>query len=268
MNLSVVIFNYNYHRFLNKLFDSLSYAFNHKQINIFFCDDGSSDDSLSFVYNYIEKYDICNLIIIKVSNVEDKREYPSGGQLEGIKKIIDNHNADLYDYISFIDSDDWFDTFSVENILDEINHNNFKIYLNDLRDAKSYTDLPFEKQPTKRKISNTIHKIWPTIVPTSGIVIQKEILIENIDKLINSDRCFCDVWLDSRINMLAINYKDNVKYTNIIVYRYMHGENDSLKFDLKRKLQKQIQASKYFNYIVKVKLEFNIRKKILEIIHG
>lgn len=265
MKLSIVIFNYNYHRFLGKLFESLNYAFNHKEINIFFCDDGSSDDSLKFVSNYIKEKYINNLTIVKISSVNYKRKYPSGGQLEGIKKIVENNDINLHDYIAFIDSDDWFEINSIKNILDEIN-NSYKIYLNDLRDSVSYDNLPSKKRAIKRDINKQESKIWPTIVPTSGIVIKKQILIENIEKITNQSKEFCDVWLDSRINMLALNYKNSVKYTDIVVYRYMHGSNDSLKFDLKRTVQKQLQASKYFNYIVKVKLKFNLRKKILEII--
>jgi len=268
MTLSIVIFNYNYHRFLDKLFDSLTYALNHKQINIFFCDDGSSDDSLNFVSNYIEEKNIDNLTIIEVSNMNDKRIYPSGGQLEGIKKLVENDDVNLNDYIAFIDSDDWFDVGSVKSILDEINNNSYLIYLNDLRDSVSYNNLPSEKQAIKRYVNKQESKIWATIVPTSGIVIKKQILIENIESITNQGKEFCDVWLDSRINMLALNYKNSVKYTDIVAYRYMHGSNDSLKFDLKRTVQKQLQASKYFNYIVKVKLKFNLRKKILEIIGG
>lgn len=268
MKLSIVIFNYNYHRFLNKLFDSLSYAINHKEINIFFCDDGSSDDSLNFVNKFVEENKINNLSVVKISNIEDKREYPSGGQLDGIKKLVENNYTNLNEYIAFMDSDDWFDVDSVKDILTEINHNNYDICLNDLRDSTSYDNLPSEKQAIKRYVNKQQSKIWGTIVPTSGIVIKKQILIDNIEKITNQDKEFYDVWLDSRINMLALNYKNSVKYTDIVAYRYMHGSNDSLKFDLKRTIQKQLQASKYFNYVVKVKLKFNLRKKILEMIHG
>jgi hypothetical protein len=268
MTLSIVIFNYNYHRFLDKLFDSLSYALNHKQVNIFFCDDGSSDDSLKFVSNYIKEKNINNLTVVKVSGVNYKRKHPSGGQLEGIKKLVENNDINLNNYIAFIDSDDWFDVNSIKSILDEINNYSYEIYLNDLRDSVSYDNLPSEKQVIKRYVNKQQSKIWATIVPTSGIVIKKQILIDNMEKITNQNEKFCDVWLDSRINMLALNYKNSVKYTDIVAYRYMHGSNDSLKFDLKRTMQKQLQASKYFNYIVKVKLKFNFRKKILEIIGG
>jgi len=268
MKLSIVIFNYNYKRFLGQLFISLEYAFNNDNINIFFCDDGSSDDSLGFVNSYIHTNNINNLTIIEVSPIELKRKYPSFGQLEGIKKVIDSYNKELNDYIVFIDSDDWFGENSIKNIYNEVNKTKCKIYFNDLRDAESYHKLPKEKQMIKRKVHQINTKIWPTIVPTSGIVINKQLLIDNLDKIINFDKKFSDVWLDSRINMLALNFIEKVKYTDIVIYRLIHGSNDSLQFNLKRTIKKQLQASKYFNLIVNKKLKFNIRKKILEIIHG
>jgi hypothetical protein len=267
MTLTIIIFNYNYLRFLDKLFDSLKSSFNHPEINIFFCDDGSCDGSYEFVSKYIRTNLINNLKIIKVSSSDIKRKNPSFGQIEGVKLVMSEHNDLVNDYVCLIDSDDWIADGSIAGILKEVKNTRLHLYLNDLRDTNSYGDLNVRKRILQRKIYSINTKIWPTIVPTSGIVISRNFLKDNFDKLTNLNDCFSDVWLDSRINILGMNYKSSVKYTDILIYRLIHGNNDSLNFNLKRTLKKQVQVSQYFNYAVSTNLKMNLRKRFLEFIH-
>ncbi len=268
MGITLIIFNYNYERFLPKLFNSIKESFNSNNINIFFCDDLSTDNSLKIVNEFIKKNNINNMVIVPNVNKLKNRRYSSFGQIEGIQNVIDNYSTKIKDYIVFIDSDDWVEENFFEKLLIEIsnNINGHELFFNDLRDSYCYENTPILKQTIKRPVTKIKNKIWPTIVPTSGIVIKKDLLLKYHEKLLVKNKFFSDVWIDSRINMLAINLIDKVKYTDIVVYRYMHGSNDSLNFNLKRTIGKQIQASKYFDYIVDKKLKFNFRKFFLETI--
>lgn len=263
MKLTLIIFNYNYCRFLPKLFSSLKHAINNEKINIFFCDDGSKDESVDFVNQYIAENKINNMKIVQVTPAGNRRSHPAYGQMEATDMVLTQYSDELNDYIAFLDSDDWFSETATAEILKEINSTHLKCYFNDLRNTASYDILPAQKQTIKRNIIDIKTKIWPTIVPTSGIVIEKNTLINSKEKLLNKDIRFCDVWLDSRINLFALNFQNEIKYTNIIAYRYIHGSNDSLDFNFKRKIYKQIQASRYYDYIVSKNFRFNTRKSCL-----
>ena len=112
----------------------------------------------------------------------------------------------------------------------------------------------------KRRLGELETDIWPTISPTSSIVVSKYFLESNRSDLIDFNIEWRDIWLDARINMLAMNLSDErVLYSDISVYRRIHGQNDSLNKTITRVLTKQVQATRYLKKNLRRRRGMNLR---------
>ncbi|MFN1514400.1 glycosyltransferase [Vibrio owensii] len=258
---NIVIFNKNYSRYLEELFDSLSNnkVFNDNSVKIYFCDDASSDDSLLFVNDYKSRYSISNLSIIQTRKTPFVRKHFSHGQIEGLKLVFENSCEYEQSYFFLLDSDDLYSSTYVSSVRKEIERNSPNLLLCNTQDFN--TETTFEQKKIKRKISAR-PGIWPTVVLTSAIVISYDFIRNNREAIF--DFSYSDVWLDSRLNILGLNDYKKVVYLNPVMFRRIHSSNDSKKMNLKRKIIKQIEATEYFNKYVNVETRFNLRRYFLE----
>ncbi|PTP00081.1 hypothetical protein CWO17_17880 [Vibrio sp. 10N.286.45.A3] len=262
MKIAIVIFNWNYGKFLEVLLDKMQFFYNDKSYTVHVCDDGSSDNSLEICEKYISEKKIRNITIHKKNKVNKGRSKPYLGQLENLENIYRNGSLDRCDYIWLMDADDYMDSqfFGID----------FKRSLCGLDVAFTKVINKDENSESvmniKRKANSDI-SIWPTISVTSSIIIAKHFLDSHCHLIFNYNKIYDDVWLDSRINMIASKIKNSkVSYIDFNVYRVIHSSNDSARMPLTRRLEKQIKSNNYFTLVCSNKKPFNIRTKILDIL--
>ena len=264
--LTIIIFNKDYARFLDKLFEGILFCNNRPDINVFFLDDGSSDNSNekakelgSFIKNFY---------YIQLTPKGNKRPIPSLGQLKGLQYILKNYQDKLNEYIQFLDSDDWLSNNFFYNINSLLSSLKYQLIFHTMVNAIGKDEPPQNSiYPIKRKIGQFKSRIWPTIMPTSSILLSKKFLKENEDAILDQDPLFYDVWLDSRINILAMNISSNlVYYSSIFVYRRLHENNDSFKGGFKRKILKQKRTASYMDKYLRKNMLFNLRTFLLKVI--
>jgi len=250
---SIIIFNYNYEKFLGKAINSCSSVFNNTEFNIFFLDDGSSDNSIQFIKNFVKDNSIYNIHIIENRKFNaPKREFPSHGQLTGLGKVFNDKFEMLGNYIFFLDADDYF-KFNIKAFSDDNLSMNFYdvIYLKvvDFIVSKRL----FKQQKIKRYADSGSKEMWPSIVPTSGIILKKSFITNNYENIFNLNPRFSDIWLDARINILSLGEELEIKYSNEKCVRLIHNDNDSLKGGLIRAFLKQLIALSYRDSIMHLK---------------
>lgn len=259
--LNIVVFNWNYSKFLKKLLSEIQAITNHPEIRILICDDGSTDCSLDIVRNFISEFNTKNVFIFESKNLNLGRKKPYQGQLESLNKVMDSKFFSTSDHYWLMDADDYY-YFSTLNtkFLDTIKEK--KICFTKI---KNITNDGIESDMIIKRPIFENNTLFPSISVTSSIIVSGEFLLSN-KKYIFDDR-FDDVWLDSRLNMLAcLLKKEEVKYIDKYIFRLIHNSNDSSKMPFSRILKKQISAHDYFRFIHNNKFMLNPRMCFLTIL--
>ncbi|HCM1316280.1 hypothetical protein [Vibrio parahaemolyticus] len=256
--LNIVVFNWNYSEFLNNLLREMQVIFNNSQYRVFICDDGSTDDSLEIIDDVISKFCVGNVIVLKRENPNFGRKKPYQGQLESLRKVIDSEYFSKAEHYWLMDADDYCNFSSLpDGFVEKVRAKKVSFTkVKNINQSGIEDDLLI-----KRSVLDS-RSLFPTISVTSSIIASGTFLLENRE-LIYAEG-FDDVWLDSRLNMLACLLKrDEVEYLDEVVYRLIHGANDSAKMSLLRMLDKQISAHDYFRFIHGNKLMINPRMLLL-----
>ncbi|EOI6603617.1 glycosyltransferase [Vibrio parahaemolyticus] len=264
MNL-IVVFNYNYSQFFEKLFESfvLNNVVNNKNFKIVLCDDGSSDESLNVANDIKIHHSISNLDIISVRPYNSSsRSIRSFGQIEALMKVEKEYLGDLSssDLIFLTDADDFYPEDYFTSVVKAVPLSHASGYMASVENVS-----PLGEFLSRKEIVRPIGKnrgIWPTITCTSGITVTKEFFYTNRDALLDINPIFSDVWLDSRICMIA-NSRANFRYLDNKFFRVIHGANDSTTSNYKRKLLKQVQAARFY---MKCSNSLGIRVRLLHLI--
>lgn len=111
--ISVIIPVYNAEKFLNKCLDSVINQ-TYKNIELLVINDGSKDSSLKIINEYKEKYD-------KIIKVIDQKNQGEGKARNNGLKIATG------DFITFLDSDDWYKEDYLEILHKEIGKNDIVV---------------------------------------------------------------------------------------------------------------------------------------------
>ncbi|CAH1597096.1 Family 2 glycosyltransferase [Vibrio owensii] len=259
--LNIVVFNWNYSEFLGKLLSEMQVIFNNSQYRIVICDDGSTDNSLELVDAVISKFDIKNITIFKSKEANFGREKPYQGQLESLNKVMESDFFSLSEHYWFMDADDYciFSDLSNDFIERVVTKKVCFTRVKNITREGIETDKLIKRSVVESK------NLFPSISVTSSIIASGAFLSEYKDKIFHND--FDDVWLDARINMLAclLEIRD-VAYVDEVVFRLIHGSNDSGKMSTIRMLRKQISAHDYFRFINNNKFMINPRMLILTVL--
>lgn len=240
--INIIVFNWNYSCFLKKLLTEMKPIYNDAYFRILICDDGSTDDSLKIIHEYVSK-GINNIVVFEMSELNYGRKMPYMGQIESLAKVMASDYFSSSDYYWLMDADDYFD-FSM--ISAEFKRKIESSVVN-FTQVKNVSENDTYNANIKRKVfSNS--SIFPTISVTSSIIVLGGFLVKYKELIFKEG--FDDVWLDSRINMLAclLNY-DEVAYIDEHVCRLIHGGNDSINMPMLRVLKKQIVAHDYYKLI-------------------
>ena len=180
LKVSVIVPVYNAEKYLNRCIDSLTNQ-TLEDIEMIFVNDGSTDNSINILKSYKEQDK--RIVIIDKAN-----EGVSEARNQGISKAKG-------DYIFFVDSDDWIDLNTLENmyetaIKDDIdivmcsyvrefkNHSKEKFI--DLNDKIIYKDLeqlhlsiigPLDNQISKSENLDSVGTVWAKLYKSSLILL-------------------------------------------------------------------------------------------------
>lgn len=240
--INVVVFNWNYSGFLKKLLTEMKPIFNDSYFRILICDDGSTDDSLNVINEYISD-GVNNIVVFERSELNYGRKMPYMGQIESLGKVMASDYFSSSDYYWLMDADDYFD-FSMFNT-------EFRRKIES--SVVSFTQVKniYHNETSYQRIKRKVHSnssIFPTISVTSSIIVSGQFLLKYKNFIFKEG--FDDVWLDARINMLAcLLNTGEVKYLDEHISRLIHGGNDSINMPIFRSVKKQIVAHDYYKFI-------------------
>lgn len=216
--ISIIVASYNYGRYLRENLESLLNQ-TYKNIEVIVVDDGSTDESLDIINEYVKKDSRFKLIT--------HENHANLGLNESLKKAISFCNGE---YIAFCESDDFFKENHIEEKVKYIKkYSDADVIVSDFipfgNDAKSvegyltskgllglYKHLKSIKKP-KNIFFETYLNCW--VFPTFSIVmVKKEVLTKcNLDA---PSRCGTDVWL---WRQLMLKYKTGYVDKKMTYYR-------------------------------------------------
>ena len=200
MKVSIIVPVYNVEEYLKKCLDSLIYQ-TYKDIELIIVNDGTKDSSQKIIDKYKKKYPS----IIK-SYIKE-----NGGLASARNYGIDKSNGD---YVMFVDSDDYVDTFMVEKLVDVVKQKNSDIVVCNFYRVENDT---FKEMKTFNIISDNIHKTY--ILNCCGAcwqLIKKDLLIDNNLRFLEH-HYYEDIAIIPSLGM----YAKRIDYINDYLYYYM-----------------------------------------------
>ena len=236
--VSILITNYNKEKYIEKALNT-SLNQTYKNFEVLIYDDGSTDRSV----NLIKKYKNISLTL----NKNKIKKSPPQNQISGIIKLIKRSKGK---YIFFLDGDDYFNKKKITSFIKYLNKNEKIKFLQDLPILLS-NNKKYKVKEKKNKFT-----IWPTVIPTSSICVEKKYLI-NFLKHVYKNK-FPDLEIDARI----VIYSFLMKELNIINYSYTYYRDNSPGITFKYQKfssnwwKKRYQAFKYMFLLMK---KFNLK---------
>lgn len=212
--VSVIIPVFNSESYLEKCVDSiLSQTL--IDIEVILIDDGSTDDSLQIIKQYVKKY----------SNVKYKSKKNEG------QAIARNLGIEMAtgEFICFVDSDDYIDNTMLEKLYENALKNNSDIVVCDY--VEEYGNKQIEKKSLFVNAEN-LHKSYILSVagPCSKII-KKEIFMQNNIKFLENN-----IYEDLAIIPSLVLYTKKISYCEEILYHYVVRNNSTMqqpKYDKK-----------------------------------
>lgn len=246
--VSILIASYNKEKFVNRCIESCLRQ-SYKNIEIIFVDDNSSDSS----YSKAKKFK--KIKIFKKSNKTEKRKFNTYFQIE---TYLYAYKKSKGDFISFLDSDDFFKKKKIEKIIDFFSKNKDDQIVLDkpiIFYSKNNFFLHNDYFNDKRK------KKWPKFPPQSCISIRRnflKIIINEIKK-----KKFPLLTFDFRLAVLShLVYNNFSIIDEHLTYYFQDRQGESLgkfqKFSANWWLRRY-QAFEYLDYLSK---KYKIKKNI------
>ncbi len=257
MKISILITSFNKENYIEECIRScLKQDYTDKEIILM---DNCSEDSSE---NIFDKYRT-KIKIIKKKRISD---FPAINQIDLIDKGLSNCSGEI---LCLLDGDDYF----YENKLSIVNEK-FKNNAN----LKIIFDLPLKKKKNnylKFKNKKKFQKyIWPTIINTSSISIEKQFLIDALKNTFLNKYNLLEI--DFRINVYSRNIKNNFTIIRepCTVYRQLNNsimgnmKKYSNKWWKKRKQAHEFMQNIYLNNGLKYnnQLDFFLTNLINKII--
>ena len=241
--IDIIIPNYNKGKFIKECLDSVLNQ-TYKYWRIYLIDDCSSDNSKEILKTY-ENIENINLFFLKDNSG------PSYCRNFGIK----NSNSE---FISFLDADDFWPKFKLQNQIEIMHKYNFdftftdlKYFYNSKRELIHSTSLP--------KIYNFKNFVNSSTMSTSSIMVKRKIISDiSFKNVKHEDYLFkCEI-LKRGINAIKI---DN----SFVYYRINKKNRSSNKISNFINLWKINRDENKFNFFVNLKSVLNIALNSLKI---
>ena len=96
-----------------------------------------------------------------------------------------------------------------------------------------------------RAVTDRVAHMWPSIVPTSGLVVRASFLKKHYKMILSTQPHYNDIWIDLRINICALQKETKAFYSEKHVIRRLHTFNDSSSGGIIRAVKRQISALKF-----------------------
>lgn len=205
--ISIIIPVYNVEKYLRQCLDSVVNQ-NFDKFEIIIVNDGSTDGSEKICKEYMQKYD--NITYIKTEN-----HGLSAARNTGLKKT-------KYEYVWFVDSDDYIDKNSLNKISPFFGHDIIVIehlIFQDGSDAISLPKYTVNKNPVKRYLLN---------LPAAPFKILKKSLLDRIDFHFEEGRLFED--FGSMYSL--VKYTEDICFTDERLY-YCRRRSGSITHNTK-----------------------------------
>ena len=186
--ISIVVPNYNNQMYIGKCLESLINQ-TYKNLEIIVVDDGSVDDSVNVINNYL--YDDRVRLIKKDNN----------GVSSARNIGIDNA---IGDYITFVDSDDWIDKDSIETVV--------KYLITDNVDAVRYNYIKYDNK--NRKEFGKMYKLSNRRIEKANFDLINSYLFSNH----NNIPCYSPLLVIK--NNLIVYFNENLKIMEDTVFYY------------------------------------------------
>lgn len=264
--VTVCVFNWNYGVYLKELLEKFTPCVNDPRVRMVICDDGSTDNSIEIINDYIKSFNVKNMSTICVSKNNLGRDVPYKGQLIGLSSFLNHEHLINDGFIWFMDADDYFD-FDDFNAL----YNHALSEMPDLYILKVNNFTCDKDQGNILEIKRRISikpKLWPTISVTSSLIASRQFIQKNIDLLLSFNPDYSDVWLDARINILGCTDKETkVIYSDKVVQRRIHSSGDSSTMPMLRRIKKQCKSLCFFRDALSDDFTFSTRTFLLSLIY-
>lgn len=173
--LSIIIPVYNVEKYVRKTLESIfESTFPNNEVEVIVVNDGTKDNSMSIVNEFVAKYD--NLKIINQEN-----QGLSVARNTGLK-------AAQGKYVWFVDSDDWIEYDSLPFLLKHLEHSDKDVLMFKIREYDEEGRILFERffhdNKNEEQISGTdvvlyLKKYGIDITPMQQYIIRRDFLLEN-----------------------------------------------------------------------------------------
>ena len=209
--VSIIINNYNKSIFCLEAINSCLKQ-NYKKIEIIFFDDGSTDNSLKIVKNFIHKNKVKNIKVL--INKKKRGKIFSYNQINAIQTSLKYCKGE---YICLLDSDDFFKKEKIKKIISFFKKN---------IEEKILFDKPIYF-PKKKNIFYFKRNIkWPKFPPTSCISLEKNEFSKVLKKI--NFKKYPNLWLDFRI---AVYFSVNRNQFNVSESQLTYYRQNEYNFD-------------------------------------
>jgi glycosyltransferase EpsH len=250
--ISIIVPVYNSEKYLDKCIQSIINQ-TYSNFELILINDGSKDSSIEICKKY---YSIDNRIII----IDKENEGVSVARNKGIERAKG-------DWISFVDSDDWIEVDTYEQILNSLENEELDIilwncFINKINNEENNSCLRYNKTIFNKEEINILQRkflckgikeykpyVWGIGAPWCKLYSSR--LIKN-NKLMfvpgltrNEDGLF---------NLYAFEYSNKVMYIPTCYYHYRvlsnslsHGRKNNIISDTEKNLEELIRFYKKFN---------------------
>lgn len=235
--VSIIIPSYNSSKYIDKCIDSLLNQ-TYKNIEIIVVDNNSSDNTVKLLE---KKYSACSKLKIYV----EKKKGPSYCRNFGLEKATG-------DYILFVDSDDWIEYNSIEELLDNYDKN----YFNGLERVMIFESNKKHNYNFSKKIDgNIVDLIMFGNVGgfTTGFIFDKK-LIKNIRFDTETQ------YMEDTLFVLEYCKHNSIRGINLIESQYYYFQNMQSITNNIDKIKKNIILMNYVLNIVEDKYKLSSEK--------
>ena len=220
--LSIIIPVYNVEKYVRKTLESIyKSTFPNNEVEVIVVNDGTKDNSMSIVNEFVAKYD--NLKIINQEN-----QGLSVARNSGLK-------AAQGKYVWFVDSDDWIEYDSLPFLLKHLEHSDKDVLMYKIREydeegrillERSFHDNKNEEQISGTDVVLYQKKYGIDITPMQQYVISRDFLLSIkmlfVPGIYHEDKEFAP--------RMLINAK-NVSIIPKVIYCYLRRSNGSITTD-------------------------------------
>lgn len=261
--ISIIVPIYNSQQYLRQCLESIIRQ-TYKNLQIICIDDGSTDNSMFILENYLKK---------------DKRIKIIHGLNKGVSSA---RNAGLQiaqgEYILFVDSDDWIETSSCEIAINKINEEEADIvmwpYIREIK-TESKKKVIFDKDLTFNdyEIKRNLHRRMIGIIDKElaepenadslctvwGKLYRRSIISENGISFYDIRRI--GTYEDGLFNLLYLQYAHKAVFLNRYLYHYRRTNVNSIVESYNPNLERQWDELHFImkNYIQKNDLDFEYK---------